>query len=83
MARLVLTLLFVLLVADSGLAETPRLRPQSWAVPVLSENLNNWHWVDGKVYRSEQPDAEAMADLEKFGIRRVLNLCALRGQVLH
>lgn len=74
MIRLVLTLLFVLLVTDSGWAETARLRPQSWAVPVLSENLKNWYWVDGKVYRSEQPDAEAMAALEQFGIRRVLNL---------
>lgn len=34
----------------------------------------NLHEVDGKVWRSSQPAKEDFADLEKAGIREVLNL---------
>jgi len=51
-----------------------RLRPDTWAKLVLAENLDNWYQVDEHVYRSEQPNHEAMVEVEKFGIKSVLNL---------
>ncbi|HXH72977.1 MAG TPA: tyrosine-protein phosphatase [Mariprofundaceae bacterium] len=60
-------------------AAEPRLRPADWAMPVISDHLHNWYKVDDRVYRSEQPDAEGMADLEAMGIRRVLSLREFHG----
>jgi protein tyrosine/serine phosphatase len=74
MKKWMFSLAAILLLSAPGFAADARLRPQSWATPVLSENLHNWYQVDQLVYRSEQPDAEAMAEVEKFGIRRVLTL---------
>jgi len=58
----------------SANAAEPRLRPDSWAKPMISERLQNWYQVDKDVYRSEQPDDEAMAEIESFGIKSILNL---------
>jgi protein tyrosine/serine phosphatase len=74
MYRFLLVLLLLTFSSESLLAAEPRLRPESWATPVISEQLDNWYKVDERVYRSDQPDEEAMAELKKFGIRRVLSL---------
>ena len=72
--KIVLLLGLSLLAAlDAGATEA-RLRPTEWATPVISGHLENWYKVDDRLYRSEQPDAEAMAEIEAFGIKRVLNL---------
>ena len=55
-------------------AEPPRLRPDNWATPVMSEQLDNWYKVDERVYRSAQPDEDAMDDLKAMGISRILTL---------
>jgi len=55
-------------------ADEPRIRPHNWAIPVLSDCLENWYKVDDIVYRSAQPDKEGFADIEKIGIKRILNL---------
>ncbi len=55
-------------------AAEARLRPANWATPIISEHLQNWYQVDKKVYRSEQPDDKAMAEIERFGIKSILNL---------
>lgn len=49
-------------------------RPTEWAVPVAGDVVKNFYRLDGKVYRSAQPDDEDMVALEAFGIREVLNL---------
>lgn len=69
-------LLFVMLLLPLApcMAEETKVRPERWARPVVSEVLGNWHQVDGRVYRSAQPDAAAMAAVENAGIKRVLNL---------
>jgi len=74
MKKWILCLAVIPLLSSPGFAADARLRPQSWATPVVSEHLHNWYQVDQLVYRSGQPDAEAMAEAEKFGIRRVLTL---------
>jgi protein tyrosine/serine phosphatase len=68
----VISMLFFL-VALSVQAEV-RVRPSDWAVPVIGSSLKNFYALDEKVYRSEQPDTEAFAQLEAFGIKEVLNL---------
>lgn len=47
---------------------------QNKAVKVESEFLNNFYKVDENLFRSEQPGAAAMKDLEKIGISSILNL---------
>jgi tyrosine-protein phosphatase SIW14 len=66
--------LALMFLAFSLVAEEPRLRPENWATPVLSQNLDNWHQLDKKVYRASQPTRKGFEDLLKFGIKNVLNL---------
>jgi len=64
----------LLLLSPCSWADGPRLRPESWAIPVISTTLENGYRVDPRVYRSAQPDAQDMLELKKLGIERVLNL---------
>ncbi|MEO5804266.1 MAG: tyrosine-protein phosphatase [Verrucomicrobiota bacterium] len=64
----------LIFVATGLAASEPRLRPENWAAPLLSENLGNWHQLDQKVYRSSQPDRRGFEDAIKLGIPNVLNL---------
>lgn len=52
----------------------PRVRPVSWAQPVLETGLENLYQVDKTLYRSEQPEQEQFAELEKLGVTEVLSL---------
>jgi len=52
----------------------PRVRPLSWAQPVLGTELENLYQVDKTLYRSEQPEKLAFSELEKLGIDEVLSL---------
>ena len=52
----------------------PRVRPANWAAPVIGSDLKNFHKVDDKLYRSEQPDDDDFKIIEKLGIKEVLNL---------
>lgn len=69
-----LILLVFLLPATTLYAEEPRVRPATWARPIINTDLKNWHQVDDKVYRSAQPGAKEMKAVESFGIKEVLNL---------
>ncbi|MEN9359418.1 MAG: hypothetical protein RL095_953 [Verrucomicrobiota bacterium] len=51
-----------------------RIRPVEWAQPVLSPKLKNFHQLDARLYRSSQPDEDAMKSLAKAGISEILNL---------
>ena len=50
------------------------VRPGHWAVPVTLEGVPNLHRISPLLYRSEQPTAVGMKNLEKLGIRTVINL---------
>ncbi len=65
---------YALFIANLGFADTPRIRPENWAKPVLSETIENWYKVDDKVFRSSQPNSDGMAQLKHLGITEVLNL---------
>lgn len=66
-------ILILILLPLTCLAE-PRLRPNTWAVPVIETHLQNLFLVDNQIYRSEQPKKEDVRDLKLLGIKEVLNL---------
>lgn len=69
------TFFFYIFFLATGLASAePRLRPETWAAPVLSKNLGNWHRLDEKVYRAAQPSRKGFEEAVKLGIKNVLNL---------
>jgi protein tyrosine/serine phosphatase len=50
------------------------IRPVEWAGPIAMEGAPNLHRITPTLYRSEQPTAVGMQNLEKLGIRTVINL---------
>lgn len=78
----VLALVCLLAAAAPALAEDPAKtpaeetapRPTHWAEPIELEGAPNLHRITPDLYRSEQPDSEGMKNLEKMGIRTVINL---------
>jgi protein tyrosine/serine phosphatase len=57
-------------------AEVPAeiARPSHWAESIALEGVPNLHRISETLYRSEQPTAEGFRNLEKLGIRTVINL---------
>lgn len=51
-----------------------RERPKDWAEPVPCAALGNFYKINDNVYRSAQPDSRGYAELEKMGIKEILNL---------
>jgi protein tyrosine/serine phosphatase len=49
-------------------------RPAHWAEPISLEGAPNLHRISPALYRSEQPTALGMKNLEKMGVRTVINL---------
>lgn len=45
-----------------------------WAKKVDSTGLNNLYKLNDSIYRSEQPDSIAFANLKKIGIKSILNI---------
>jgi len=64
-------------VAQQAAPETPApaaTRPANWAEPIALDGVPNLHRITASLYRSEQPTALGMKNLEKLGIRTVINL---------
>ena len=81
MTRLILITLAALLAGsaaaqDAQPAVPAAPRPASWAEPVMLDGVPNLHRLTPTLYRSEQPTALGMKNLEKLGIRTVINLRA-------
>jgi len=57
-------------------ATPPAPRPAGWAEPIVLDGVPNLHRLTPTLYRSEQPTALGMQNLEKLGIRTVINLRA-------
>jgi protein tyrosine phosphatase (PTP) superfamily phosphohydrolase (DUF442 family) len=49
-------------------------RPESWAQPIEIEGVPNLYKLSDDLYRSAQPSAEGMANLEEMGIKTIINL---------
>lgn len=73
-------IVFVGLAAFAGCATTsegpPHVRPLHWAQPMLGSSIDNWHRVDGMLYRCGQPDDAGMRELAAHGVRTIVNLRA-------
>jgi protein tyrosine/serine phosphatase len=72
--RAIATSLLVALSTAASSGETPR--DQRWAEPVMLEGVPNLHRITPTLYRSEQPTPLGFQNLEKLGIRTVINLRA-------
>ncbi len=69
------------LVAGSAIARNEKPasaapRPARWAEPITLAGVPNLHRITPTLYRSEQPTSLGMRNLEKLGIRTVINLRA-------
>jgi len=51
-------------------------RPPQWAAPIQLEGAPNLHKINNGLYRSAQPTKEGMKNLEKMGVKTVINLRA-------
>ena len=49
-------------------------RPSAWAVPIPLEGVPNLHQITPTLYRSAQPTAEGMRNLEKLGLKSIISL---------
>lgn len=72
---LVLIMALLLFPATSAMAaETIVPRPAQWAQPMTVAGVPNLYQVSDTLYRSAQPTAEGMKNLQRMGIRTVVNL---------
>jgi protein tyrosine/serine phosphatase len=63
--------------AQDAAVQTPPVvlaRPTHWAEPIALDGVPNLHRITPMLYRSEQPTSLGMKNLEKLGIRTVINL---------
>ncbi len=67
-------ILLIFLICSAIVSAQPRLRPITWAQPILETGLNNVYQVDKDIYRSEQPDHDNVLQLIRLGVNEVLNL---------
>lgn len=72
-------LLLLLLATSFFLASSPACQnkpphPDHWAKPIKLAGVPNLYQVSEELYRSAQPTAEGFKELEKFGIKSVIDL---------
>ncbi len=65
------------LLAALTVAAEPANRPATWAQPLNVEGAPNLHQVSPTLYRSAQPTAEGFVNLQKLGVKTVVNLRSL------
>jgi tyrosine-protein phosphatase SIW14 len=68
------SILMILLSVAALSVAAQQTRPAKWAAPVSSGVVKNFYRLDARVYRSAQPDEKGFLELERLGIRSVLNL---------
>ncbi|MDR1137158.1 MAG: tyrosine-protein phosphatase, partial [Synergistaceae bacterium] len=55
------------------------VRNPDWAVPVELSGVPNLYRVTKNIYRGAMPTAEGLRELEKLGVKTVINLRAFHG----
>jgi len=76
MKRVLGTFALLLVLLTSGCTTQPEHieKKAQWAQRVKDLDVENFHKVDEKLYRSAQPSKEQFAKLTRFGIKNDLNL---------
>jgi tyrosine-protein phosphatase SIW14 len=69
-----LLFIFVSSVLGCALNRVESTRPVQWATPVQLRGAANLYKVTDCLYRSEQPTEEGMKNLERLGIKTIINL---------
>ncbi len=69
-----LTLLVCAMIGSCALGDVITNRPADWAIPLTVAGVPNLHKVSPTLYRSAQPTAQGMQELQKMGIKTVINL---------
>jgi len=69
-----LLLIFASSVLGCALNGVESSRPAQWATPVQLRGVANLYKVTDYLYRSEQPIKEGMQNLERLGIKTIINL---------
>jgi protein tyrosine/serine phosphatase len=69
-----LLLIFVSSVLGCALNRVESIRPVEWATPVELPGVANLYKVTDYLYRSEQPTEDGMKNLERLGIKTIINL---------
>ncbi len=62
--------------ASSGISTTQAAHDPKWAIPMTVAGVGNLHKITDTLYRSEQPTAQGMQNLQQLGIKTVLSLRA-------
>ncbi|MGQ9800542.1 MAG: dual specificity protein phosphatase family protein [Candidatus Saccharicenans sp.] len=77
-SQLILTLLVSLFLASLTIGTTEceqaGPRPESWAQPVKLAGVSNLYKVSDQLYRCAQPTTAGFKEMEKLGIKTVINL---------
>lgn len=76
MIKVIPTIFIIILIGSCGIS-TPiekKKRPANWAKKIETTSLYNFYQIDENLYRSEQPSKSKMVELEKFGIKAIVNL---------
>lgn len=50
-----------------------RVRPITWAQPVIGSTLGNFYKIDANLYRSQKPTDEDLDTIKKLGIKSILS----------
>ncbi|MBU1055251.1 MAG: tyrosine-protein phosphatase [Proteobacteria bacterium] len=73
--KLIISIAILFLLSNVAFAnESAFKRPETWAQPLVIEGVPNLHKVSNNLYRSAQPTAQGMKNLNKMGIKTVVNL---------
>src|SRR5690349_11387751 len=72
--RAALLVWILALSSEAGAQAAAPPRDARWAEPITLEGVNNLYRISPMLYRSEQPSALGFKNLEKLGIRTVINL---------
>ena len=75
MKSVISTIAILLLSFLSTRAAEVRVRPADWAQPIIgAKSLSNAYKVSVDLYRSEQPSAKDLSDIQQLGIKTLISM---------
>jgi uncharacterized protein (TIGR01244 family) len=74
MRRFLILLAFGCLLTGQIILAADTNRPANWAIAIQTNGLSNFYKVSDRLYRSAQPTTLGMEELNRMGIKTVINL---------